>query len=454
MTSPRVPGSALLRLMWRPAAPMMLFPLFLAMMYPFLKTAGGPASMVAAMSSGFATLPLRAAFWMGCATVPATAGAIVGFVMREPLHSPMGWMLPGYARRLSPPMYVIAVLVSLFISIPVARVSNPAVTIAAFCVCLFAFSCGWVVFDPAASRLHRWASVTLLLLMVFCPRYFVQAAEEHPLYFGFASLAVALLSIGLFTTKEVVRLRALLPTTAGRMNLGVHRRFTSGRAAWATTRGYGVDILSLLRAGIFETHGGRRFSYAGSLVWTVIVVIAMSVLTASPFNIMMIVLFCVGMTPGHLKNAFPYPISRGRRAKAFFMSSLFDTFAAAATAVAGVVLVLALGFWRTDPDAMRDSPARAIAAILSLALFAPVAQAAMAPGFSQSQKTIATKNKIFAVAFVFVWILVALTLERILFPETHSVPNFQWVSLTVAFVLIQTAFWIYLRWYFAKKDLF
>lgn len=444
MTASRFPGYPLLRLAWRPATLIFAFPLTLFLTIALSRTGAGADELFPAVRHGVATFQLRTTLWVISIGISGLAGAGAGMMMREAISSSSAWMLPRYVKSLAHPLEALAVTLAILGSLPLFRVTSSAEPVATFGVSLLAFAAGWTIFDPQSRNLTRAAAALFLIGMIYRPTPLVLLGESYPLYLAAFAIAFAWLTIDRLLTKEVSRERALSPAS-GSM---IPPKYLEHKGA-STFRGRViVSQFALYRAGLYESFGGR-WGRTGDLVMMAIVWSVSGFVTKTPGQMIMIAFFSIGFVGTQLKNAFAYPISRRRRATAFFVASVVDTLAACSVAALAVLTITLLGLWRVDPESTRLTPLQTLETILVLVLLAPIAQAAMVPGWVVSKK-IQSRRQIVALVGLIITIGFTYVLQRIFFESFLR----SWAVMFVATLfIVYSAFWTFLRWYFKKKDL-
>ena len=124
-------------------------------------------------------------------------------------------------------------------------------------------------------------------------------------------------------------------------------------------------------------------------------------------------MFLVAFSGTQLKDVFPYPMSRQKRATAFFASSLFDAVTMTAVIAFAIVALAYLGLWRDDPATSMKTPGDALMRLVFLFLFVPIVQWAQAhsAAFSRRGKPVSARQYITFMSAMLVWagLIVAVT---------------------------------------------
>lgn len=166
-------------------------------------------------------------------------------------------------------------------------------------------------------------------------------------------------------------------------------------------------------------------------------------------------MFLIAFAGTQLKDVFPYPLSRQERATAFFASSLFDAVTMTAVIALAIVALGQLGLWREDPALSVKGPGDALLRLMFLFLLAPIVQFAQAhsPAFTRRGKPVSARQYIIFTLAMFAWVVVAVPAQ---YAFEHFASGLSWridVGVLLAcFIAVQSAFWILLRIYFARRD--
>src|SRR5204863_3416939 len=120
-----------------------------------------------------------------------------------------------------------------------------------------------------------------------------------------------------------------------------------------------------------------------------------------------------------------------------------------------IVALVEFGLWRDDPAGSMKTSADALLRLIFLFLFAPIVQFAQAhsPAFTPRRSQVSTRQFVIFTLAMFAWVLVAI---RAQFAFEHLASGLSWRidagMLLGCFIALQSAFWISLRFYFARRD--
>lgn len=452
MTNPvRFPGYAQLRLLWRPMALVSLFPLMLGVLYPLAVLPNGPSDLLAALRAGTAGLDVQYALWRECIALPAAIAIGLAIASREGMQSGMGWMLPGYRLQMRASTGLIALLSALSVAVATARVLPFFYGFTAFGLGILAFSLAWRAFDPSASKSLRWTARVLVAVFVLRPEYLAGAARSAPLLVGLVAvvLGAALFSTGMSTAAA----RTLASQSTGGLD-SLREGNEKTPWEWWGRRWTPPSLPGLIQAGIYESAGVGKLSRFHRGILVLVYFSVTGWLTWSSSMVAVMPMIFMGFIGGQMKETFPYPISRRRRADAFFLASLVDAVTLGALVAITVVLLVQLGWWR-EKEAGRNTPGYALMTLLFLVVLAPVAQIVLARGpltLKRGRKP-RSWQLIASFAAMLLWLAAATYAGKKfgLLYGSHAAASV--VALLSGFIAIQAAFWISLRFWFARRDL-
>ncbi len=448
------PGYALFSLLERPLSLLLLFGALGAIVLPSayvpdpLPPWADPASILARRTA------FEYGVWQSCILLPFVSGVVLGGMTHEALQTGLSWMLPRYRTRLLPPTIVIVAVTALLISIVVSFVISAPAAISAFGICALSFTVGWRMFDSAASMPLRSVLALGIVTAVARPAYIVAGVNAGSAIF--AILAVVAASLVLLTgfSDDVGRRLALRPWRAHRGLQGfleehgtTLERPTPGNAGRRS-------LPQLIRAGLYESTAGARFGRIQLISFQIILISAFGWIGRASSMVGTIPMFLVAFSGSQLKDVFPYPLSRQKRANAFFASSLFDAVTMTTVIAIAIVALVELGLWREDPAASMKTPADALLRLTFLFLFVPLVQFAQAhsPAFTRRKPVSARQYVTFTLAML-AWVGAAVSAH---FAFEHLTSGLSWRIaagvLLASFIAVQFAFWISLRFYFARRD--
>ncbi len=446
---PRLPGYALSRLLWRPAALFVaLVPLW-AVVFPTLFLPNGPSDLMAALHSGVGRLEVQYALWRESVLVPGVLGFIFGGITHEALQSGVSWMLPRYRARIFLTTTVVAVLCALLVAVAAVSVISLRAGVAAFGLGILSFAAGWRPSDPVASRAARWTGALALAALAIRPDQLARLAEAQAIVLGLAASISGAVLLGAGMTPGTARKRVLLPRASGLLG-GKERMPWQSFSHHLSPR----TLPGLIYAGFYESpsKNGGRFQ---AITFQIVFLSVFGWIVRSSSMVATLPMIFVGFAGSQLKDVFAYPMSRRRRADAFFVASLVDAVTMAAVTAGAVVFLFSMGWWRTNPAGSTTTLSDALIGLLFLLLFIPLAQAAQAPGPLSSirRRKIPARQWILYAVGVGLWMGASLIARFNFTPLANGMPALLVVAVVLAsFVVIQTAFWASLRFYFARRD--
>lgn len=448
-------GYALYSLLERPLSLLFLFGAFAALVLPWAYVPDPLPPWLDQASSQAQRLAFEYEVWRSCIVLPLAWGFVLGGMTHEALQTGLSWMLPRYRTRLLPSTIVVIAVTALFTSIVVSSVLSTSAGMAAFGISTLSFAIGWRMFDFDASVPLRSVLALAVVTVVARPVYLVAGVNAGSAIIGMLALVTASFVLLTGFSDDVARRLALRPWRAHRGLQGFleeHGTTLERPAPGNTGR---RSLPQLIRAGVYESTAGARFARIQLISSQIILASVLGWIGRVSLIVGTVPMFLVAFSGSQLKDVFPYPLSRQKRADAFFASSLFDAVTMATVITIAIIALVKLGLWRDEPGTSIKQPADALVRLIFLFLFAPIVQFAQAhsPAFTRRGKPVSARQYITFTLAMLAWVGVGLSAT---FGFKHLATGISWRivagALLVCFVAVQSAFLISLRFYFARRD--
>ncbi|MEO7647853.1 MAG: hypothetical protein ABIV11_06405 [Gemmatimonadaceae bacterium] len=443
------------RLIWRPAALLMLWALGMAALGATWDLAHGPVDLISDALAGFqSSLDVRRATWRLATLVPAISGVLLSFIGRELQHSLYGWTLPGLASGLRNGKLAAGLLIAALIATLVARISGAELASAAFGWALLCFALGGVGFDPVLPRIESRGVPAILALLVLRPVYLDQVGAWHPLIFGALSAIVAVLLIRREYSSAISRLRPLAgPSSMWATGPSGTQQYWLRRSVPERELNAALDTDSLsnwLRAGYYETYGGARRGWAGVALLQVSVAMVLAYFTDNPQMVVVMTWVMVGTSMTQLRAKFLYPMSRARRATLFVASTVGETLAASALALAAVLILLAVGPRTAAPPG--TSPLELASFFVFFIAWAPLGHWAKIREPWTGDGSMSARRAARFFGFQIAYMLVAMTFAA-QFQRFAEASATSWVAVAALTAGIYAIYWLAVQHYYRTRDL-
>lgn len=439
------------RLLWRPASLFMILPLAFSVVVAAVELPRGPLDFVDAIRSQSAKPDVIVSLWRFATVFSGFMGVFVSSVMRELQHTAFAATLPALTRRLLLGRLVCGIFLAAGL-VALAAPFSASTALGIFGWSLLCFSLGGVAFDPALSKVESRGVPAILALIAFRPSYIEEVAAASPASFAMAASAAALGVAGREFSRAVVRRRPDIPMASGltvnSQHLRQHWRQASVKdSEWTVDLSRG-NLLSWLRAGLYEGYGGQKMGQTMFALWLIGITVITGYLTDNP---MMVVFFPWIFMDGrlHLQPKFLHPLNRATRARLFFASSVVESFRAIMLGVAGLAILYLLGYPLVK-DADIGSASRAAAMLLALAAWAPMTHLTKLRGPLDGTMSGKRGGIQFAVnmAYVSVAMVTALSLKFLAPSQPLAL-----AAMTALLFATHATYWVALRRHFATKDL-
>ena len=445
---------ALGRLIWRPAALLMLWALAMAALGATWDLAHGPWDLISDAIVGLSSLDVRRATWRLATLVPAVAGVLLSFIGREVQHSLYGWTLPGLGRGLRTGKLTAGVLLAASIAALTARISGGEVAAAAFGWAMLSFALGGIGFDPVLSKVESRGVPAILALLVYRPVYLEEVAAWQPLVFGALSAIVAVLLIRREYSRETSRLRPV----AGSSSMWATgpsgtQQYWSRSSAPEREWNVPLDTAGLsawLRAGYYETYGRARRGWAGVALLQVSMGMVLAYFTDNPQTVVVMTWVMVGTSMTQLRAKFLYPISRARRATLFVASTVGETLAVSALALAAVLILVAVGPRTAAPS--ETSPLELASFFVFFIAWAPLGHWAKIREPWTGDGSMSARRVARFFGFQIAYMIVAMT-SVALFQDFAGASPTSWIAVAALTAGIYLIYWFAVQRYYRTRDL-
>jgi hypothetical protein len=336
------------------------------------------------------------------------------------------------------------------------RMQGPEIATAAFGWAILCFALGGVAFDPVLSKVESRGVAAILALLVFRPGYLEDVILLQPLLFA----AVSTLASGIVLHREfsptLSRKRPLLGVPPAWTNTphGVSQYWSRSSAPsrpWNETLA-NDRLLGWLRAGYYEAYGGVRHGWAGRGVVQVALAMAVAYFMGSPQMVVAmswVVLFTIGT---QLRTTFLYPVSRSQRAALFFATTVLETFAIAALALAAVTVLFAFAP-QTNAPPPNDTLGGVATFLVFFIAWAPVGHWAKIrepwTGKNSPPARLALRFLGFQIAYIILAMVSVTWFQRLLAGPSSA----SWVAAAVLAAAIYAVYWLAIRRYYRTSDL-
>ena len=440
---------ALPRLVWRPASIGLLFMTLLAtaLAFTFDVQLDGSGEEIRR-----AVLVTR--LWRLSVLLPAAVGIALGMITTEAQHTPFAWTLPRLRSELFTGKLLAMLVIAAIVAAVLSAASEPVYGAAAFGVAALFFALGGSLADPLSSRVQYRALLLVAAILVFRPEYLEQVATAQPIPVGVASMAIAVLLLRREFAASTARERphvAAMPvgTTTALTRRAYFARTKTADGEWSRPLWIG-RMTDWLRAGSYETFGGRGRGYMSTLALQFLIVSAMAYYFASPAMVAYMPAMTSSWMAPQLRGRFHYPLSRHDRARLIFWGSLAEILAITLLAVVSLGILYELGPRRGWDHARAATFADALPLVFAVLAWAPVGQWARVGRPFLEEDTASVRQMAVVFGFLMAWVALAILSGEWL-ARLNPAPRY---TLLVALAAItQTAYWHALRWYHARKDI-
>ena len=428
------------RLLWRRAILIALFPLGLITGLAFWDLP----------DAGLDDTVARDILWRFATIAPAMIGLLLSMFMRELQHTLFAWTLPDLSRRLRLGKAVAATVIAAGIAAASLPFLRPDLSVAVFGLSWLSFAAGGVVFDPVLSKIESRGVGLIIVALALSPLYVARVVELQPYLIG----VLAAITGALLMTREfgavLSRKRPFTFTSAITSTAATRRywaRHTQRDVEWST-RLADSGLMNWLRAAHLEGYGAAKGGFLAIKLGQLAITVIMGWVTAAPN---MVVFFPWIFLEGRrqLLTRLPYPVHRSQRARLFFLSSLLDSFTAAALGLTGLGVMAAAGY-HFEGGETGTSAIGLVAMMLSFAAWAPVMHWTNIRGPFDATMTAKAGAKRFAIIMAYVALAMA---PGFVLPDFVPSGWAAWMWLGSLAIATHAAYWLALRRHFARADL-
>jgi hypothetical protein len=362
----------LLRLMWRPATLLLLFPLFWAIAWPLASAADAGANPLAALRTGIGHSDAQRAIWEMGLLLGAAVALFTNLPRLEVQHSATAWSWPGLHGGLATGNLMVGAAVATLVATLLARVAPAPLAIAGGAGSLLAFSLVTLVVDSTAPSAIRWLIIGTAAAVAIRGEAVFAVASAAPWTAAAVSVAVAVLAQrSVFSPASARRRPFIFTGAAGTPSRSALADFWSRRGsdrAWwgdlATDR-----VGPWLRAAEYESFGALRRGYPGQYALMALVVSVLSLL-ALDSSILVFVGIILSSSGLQLRRTLFHPIGRDELARIAIAGAMIDAVAICGlSALVYLALAQPLAALFPQPDGARWFTTLALAFA-----WAPVAQ--------------------------------------------------------------------------------
>jgi len=315
---------------------------------------------------------------------------------------------------------------------------------------LFFFSLPSVITDAAERDTLRWGAVALIVAASIQP-FKVQALfQTAPAIATVVSFALAVMLLRRESSVGSARRRAIyVPTPVGYALGNSFRRAYASNSDSYSPSSHGpsrtIGTFAWIKAADYEVFGSRRFGWAKTLLWSVLLYSGFAYGLGNPSFAAMMGLLQISAQGHGLRGKWAYPISRTSRANLAFVLSLGDSIAYSVLSV--IVLTLLVG----NPV----SHGQSLTVFPTAFIWAPIAQWLGATAIDSTQKRMKSTSWIVrsSVQWVAMIVLVVFTyfvLARLGRSTSFTVAVAAGAALGIS---VQVCYWLALRRHFTRKDL-
>lgn len=432
------PQFALGRLVWRPAALVVVFLFALAMSLALWEAPD-------------------ISRWRAAIVFPALAGLFLSLWIRELQHTTFAWTVPGLPERLRNGKVIAGVALATILAVYLVRVADPDLAIAAFGLAMLCFALGGVALDPVLPKWQSHTAPVLLAVIAYRPVYVEHILLSNSLLTAAAGTFASLLLLLREFSPHLSRRRPLTSGTSMWTNSpGNARQYWSQHPArdseWNSSLS-GHALMSWIRAGIYESYGGAKISYGHHLVSFMVITVGISYWIGETSMVPIMAWIFLGTSGIQLSNVFLYPLNRETRARLFLISTAVEAVLATAAALAALLVLYGVGP-RTADGTFDDNLTNMVTYVAVFFAWGPVAHWTKIR--QRAWATVGSTSVAAALRYLgyqLVFIMLAM-LSQIALTEWLALSSAEiWIIVAAVATTTHVIYWLAVQRYFAQRDL-